>query len=253
TEAASELISVTRQRLSAAGLDPALCPQVPAAPPTEAGVLTELVRAKPDPEAAPVEVQRRVPPEVHPETYEAELRASAKRAERATQLAGQRAALTLSLHARAVDADKQKQSLEGLRQAARTAQLEATESTGRRNEAGQRLEDAAATWWEKARNWVGSGPFAETNARPPQPPDLDELRRDADVARAAQEAARAWAAPRLQALRQAVLGATHRTEEIAARIADTEAELIGLRGGVDAVPPRPAYARIDRNASQGAP
>ncbi|HEY2696423.1 MAG TPA: TIGR02680 family protein [Pseudonocardiaceae bacterium] len=252
TEAASELISVTRQRLSAAGLDPALCPQVPAAPPAEADVLTELVRAKPDPEAAPVEVQRRVPPEVHPDAYEAELRASAKRAERATQSAGQRAALTLSLHARAVDADKQRQSLEGLRQAARTAQLEATESAGRRNEAGQRLEDAAATWWEKARNWVGSGPFAETNARPPEPPTLDELRRDADVARAAQEAARSWAAPRLQELRQAVLGATHRTEEIAARIADTEAELIGLRGGVDAVPPRPAYARIDRDASQGA-
>ncbi|HJP74069.1 MAG TPA: TIGR02680 family protein [Pseudonocardiaceae bacterium] len=253
TEAASELISVTRQRLSAAGLDPALCPQVPAAPPAEAGVLTELVRAKPDPEAAPVEVQRRVPPEVHPEAYEAELRASAKRAEQATQIASQRAALTLSLHARAVDADKQRQSLEGLRQAARTAQLEATESAGRRNEAGQRLEDAAATWWEKARGWVGSGPFAESGARPPEPPSLEELRADADVARAAQEAARAWAAPRLQELRQAVLGATHRTEEIAARIADAEAELIALRGGVDSVPPRPAYARVDRDASQGAP
>ncbi len=160
TEAASELISTTRQRLSAAGLDPALCPQVPAAPRAEAGVLSELVRAKPDPEAAPVEVQRRVPPEVHPEAYETDLRAAAKRAEQATQIASQRAALTLSLHARALDADKQKQSLEGLRQAARTAQLEATESAGRRNEAGQRLEDAAATWWEKASNWVGSGPFA---------------------------------------------------------------------------------------------
>ncbi|HEX4225080.1 MAG TPA: TIGR02680 family protein [Pseudonocardiaceae bacterium] len=252
TEAAGELISVTRQRLSAAGLDPALCPQVPTAPPAEAGVLTELVRAKPDPEAAPVEVQRRIPPEVHPEAYEAELRASAKRAEQATQIASQRAALTLALHARAVDADKQRQSLEGLRQAARTAQLEATESAGRRNEAGQRLEDAAATWWEKARGWVGSGPFAETSARPPEPPSLDDLRGDADVARAAQEAARAWAAPRLQELRQAVLNATHRTEEIAARIADAEAELIGLRGGVDAVPPRPAYARVDRDASSGA-
>ncbi len=253
TEAASELISVTRQRLSAAGLDPALCPRVPVAPPAEAGVLTELVRAKPDPEAAPVEVQRRVPPQVHPEAYEADLRAAAKRAEQATRIAGQRAALTLALHARAVDADRQRQSLEGLRQAARTAQLEATESAGRRNEAGQRLEDAAATWWEKARNWVSSGPFAETSARPPEPPSLAELRGDADVARAAQEAARAWAAPRLQELRQAVLSATHRTEEIAARIADAEAELIGLRGGVDAAPPRPAYARVDRDASEGAP
>ena len=72
------------------------------------------------------------------------------------------------------------------------------------------------------------------------------------MARAAQEAARAWAAPRLQELRQAVLDATHRTEEIAARIAEAEAELIGLRGGVDAVPPRPAYARVDRDPSAGA-
>src|ERR1700743_302730 len=61
TEAAAELADTTRREMSAAGLDTALWPRVPSPPPAVPGTEVELVRAKPDPEAAPVEVERRVP------------------------------------------------------------------------------------------------------------------------------------------------------------------------------------------------
>ena len=248
-EAAGELADTTRRELSAAGLDPALCPHVPIAPRAVAGATVELVRAKPDPEAAPVQVERRTPPPIEPETLDTELRAAAERAEHASTVATQRSALTLALHERSVGVDRQGQRLDGLRQAARQAQLEATESVGRRNEAAQRLEDAVATWSERARSWTTSGPFADA-ARPPEPPDLTRLRAEADVARAAQEAAREWSAPRLHELRQAAVAAGRRVDEVADRIAAAEAELIALRNGVSAAPPMPPH--VTRDPASGA-
>jgi uncharacterized protein (TIGR02680 family) len=243
-EAAGELADTTRREMSAAGLDPALCPHVPIAPRATPGSTVELVRAKPDPEAAPIQVERRTPPSAAPDTLDTELRAAAERAEHASTVATQRSALTLALHERSVGVDRQGQRLDGLRQAARQAQLEATESVGRRNEAAQRLEDAVATWWERARSWTTSGPFAH-DARPPEPPDLAQLRAEADVARATQEAAREWSAPRLHELRQAAAVAGRRVDEVAERIAAAEAELIALRGGVSAAPPMPVHAQRD--------
>ena len=245
TEAAGELAGTTRRELSAAGLDPALSPGVPAAPAGVAGGTVELVRAKPDPEAAPVEVERRTPPAVDPAALDAGLRAAAERAAHAATVATQRSALTLSLHERAVAVDRQAQRLDGLRQAARQAQLEGTESVGRRNEAAQRLEDVATTWRERVVAW-NSGPFAT------EPPPLERLRAEADVARAAHEAAREWAAPRLHELRQAAVSAGQRVDEVAGRIAAAEAELIALRRGVDAAPPLPAFATAPRDPAVGA-
>lgn len=248
TEAAGELAESTRREMSAAGLDPAICPRVPAAPAVVPATRVELVRAKPDPEAEPVEVERRVPPEVEPDVLAAGLRAAADKAAAAATVATQRSALTLALHERAVTVDKQAQRLDGLRQAARQAQLEATESVGRRNEAAQRLEDAAASWWEKAGTWYGADPIGDAL----RPPEMAELRGNADVARAAHDAAREWAAPRLSGLRQAESTARQRVAEVAARITATEAELVALRGGVDPTPPPPPYATAQRDPATGA-
>ncbi|HEX3790709.1 MAG TPA: TIGR02680 family protein [Pseudonocardiaceae bacterium] len=252
TSAASELAELARRQLSAAGLDANLCPRVPHAPGATPGAVTELVRAKPDPEAAPLEIERRVPPEVHPEALETELRTAAARAEQVAGVVGQRAALTLSLTERAVDLDRQGRALDALRQSARQAQLEATESAGRRNEAGQRRIDAAADWRERALAWTTSGPFADAG-RPVQPPSLEELIAGAEQTRAVQESAREWAAPRLHALRQAVVTAQQRVDAVAARTTAAEAELITLRGGVAADPPPPPYATADRDPAAGAP
>ncbi|HEX5403947.1 MAG TPA: TIGR02680 family protein, partial [Pseudonocardiaceae bacterium] len=251
TEAAGEFAETTRRELSAAGLDPALCPRVPAAPRVLPGTTVELVRAKPDPEAEPVQVERRTPPAVDADVLDADLRAAAELAGRAAAVATQRSALTLSLHERATRVDRHAQRLDGLRQSARQAQLEATESVGRRNEAGQRLEDAVATWWERAGGWQVAGPLAG-ESRPPVLPTPDQLRADADVARAAHDAAREWAAPRLHGLRQAAVSAGQRVDEVAARTAAAEAELIALRGGVDAAPPAPPYSTAHRDPATGA-
>ncbi|HEX5118691.1 MAG TPA: TIGR02680 family protein [Pseudonocardiaceae bacterium] len=251
TEAAGELAETTRREMSAAGLDSALCPRVPSVPAAVPGTTVELVRAKPDPEAAAVQVERRTPPPVAPDVLDAELRAAADQAARGASVATQRSALTLALHERAVRVDRQAQRLDGLRAAARQAQLEATESVGRRNEAAQRLDDAVATWWERAGGWGSAGPFG-ADARPPAPPTHDELRANADLARTAHEAAREWAAPRLRGLRQAVVSAAARVEQVAAVIATAESELIALRGGVDATPPAPPYATARRDPAGGA-
>ncbi|HEX4725913.1 MAG TPA: TIGR02680 family protein [Pseudonocardiaceae bacterium] len=249
SEAAGELAAAARRELSAAGLDPALCPHVPTAPRAQPGSTVELVRAKPDPEAAAVQVERRTPPKVEPERLDTELRAAAAQAGQAGMVATQRSALTLALHERAVGVDRQGQRVDGLRQAARQAQLAATESVGRRNEAAQRLEDAVATWWERARTWTTS--FA-WGASPPEPPGVDRLRAEADVARAAHDAARGWTAPRLQELRQAAVAAGQRATEVAGRIAAAEANLIAARGGVSATPPLPPHATAHRDPATGA-
>jgi uncharacterized protein (TIGR02680 family) len=253
TEAAGELAEATRRELSGAGMDPALCPRVPSVPGAVPGSTVELVRAKPDPEAEPVQVERRTPPSVAPDVLDADLRAAAERAGQAAAATVQRSALTLSLHERALAVDRQAQRLDGQRQAARQAQLEATESVGRRNEAAQRLDDAVATWWERVGVWNGAGPFGTADApRPPEPPEIGRLRANAEVARTARDEAREWAAPRLHALRQAAVSAGQRVEEVAARIATAEAELIALRGGVDATPPAPPYSTAHRDPAAGA-
>jgi uncharacterized protein (TIGR02680 family) len=246
-EAATELAEVTRRELSGAGLDSALCPRVPAVPRAMPGVDVELVRAKPDPEAAPVEVERRTPPAVEPDALDAELRVAAEKAAQAAAVAGQRSALTLSLRERAVAVDRQARQLDGARQAARQAQLEATESAGRRNEAAQRLDDAVATWWERASAWQTAGPFAGA----PEPPEMGDLRTDADVARTALESARAWAAPRLRELRQAAAAAGQRVADVDSRIAAAEAELIALRGGKGGGDAVPAHSTAHRDPATG--
>ncbi len=78
------------------------------------------------------------------------------------------------------------------------------------------------------------------------------MRAEADVARAAHEAAREWAAPRLHELRQAAVSAGQRVDDVDARIAAVEAELIALRGGVDAAPALPAFSTAQRDSASGA-
>ncbi|HEX7659473.1 MAG TPA: TIGR02680 family protein, partial [Pseudonocardiaceae bacterium] len=170
-EAAARLADTTRSRLAEAGLDTALAPRVPAAPEPVARTLRELVRAKPDPEAAPVEVERRMPPSPRPDVLERDLTAAAEQAAELITIAGQRAALALSLRERAVELDRDRAHLDGLRLAARQAQLAATEAAGRRNEAAQRLEDAAAEWRERATNWL-----AGLGGEAGEPPTIEELR-----------------------------------------------------------------------------
>lgn len=254
TEAAAELISLTQAGLSAAGLDPALCPRIPTAVPAEPGVTTELARAKPDPEAAPVEIERRTPPEVSLDVYDATLRSAAEQAQRLGATVTQRCALTLALHERARQLDHRVRTTEGLRQAARQAQLDSTEAAGRRNEATQRLADAAADWSDRVNTWLATGPFANGDGnRPPSPPTPDILRTEPSAARTAQQAAQSWVAVRLRGLRQAAMTAQQAAGAIAARIAVAEAELAAVRGGTDVAAPLPPYVTAHRDPTRGAP
>ena len=254
TDSAIEHAGTAAAKLAAAGLDRGLAPKVPVAPPAEPSVTTGHVRAKPDPEAEPLEIQRRVPPALAPEELAAALTAAAERAAEAISAATQRVALTTSLHQRAAEADRRDQNVDRLRDTARQAQIEATEAAGRRNEARQRLTDAAHVWCEQAERWTLAGPFAGEHApRPPRPGTVDDVLSDREATRAANEAARQWAAPHLRSLRQRAASAEQLVSGVDRQIADTEAQLIELRKGRDTTPARHPSVAAERDTTAGAP
>ncbi|RZS44176.1 uncharacterized protein (TIGR02680 family) [Herbihabitans rhizosphaerae] len=250
---AGELAESTSDGLATAGLDGSLCPEIPVAPQAVPRSSADRVRAKPDPEAEPLEVQRRMPPELAPDDLAEAIAEAGTRAGEAARVAGERATLALSLHERSRKLEADTQRLDGLRGKARDAQLAATEGAGRRNEARQRLEVAADVWHERAVRWVAGGPFTD-GARPPQPPTVADVLASPDATRTARDEARRWATPHLTSLRQSSLGARQSLDELLGRIKETEASLIELRGGgTHAVPTRPAFASAPRDSASGAP
>ncbi|WP_018686295.1 TIGR02680 family protein [Actinokineospora enzanensis] len=237
-EDAAELAQSTSDAVAAAGLDASMRPNVPAAPKPVPGTATDRVRAKPDPEAEPLTIQRRTPPAVAPDELSASLTVAAGRAGELAGEAARRAALAMSLHDRAMSLDADRQELDKLHAKARDTQIEATESAGRRYEARQRFGVAAEVWCERAVAWTSAGPFAgDPHApRPPQPPLVDAVLAAPDATRAAAEGARQWAAPHLTGLRQRVVAARQTVDDLIKRTKDAEARLIELRKGVDAAP-----------------
>ncbi|GLZ40487.1 TIGR02680 family protein [Actinokineospora sp. NBRC 105648] len=237
-EDAGELAQSTMADVAAAGLDAALCPPVPVAPRPVPRTESDTVRAKPDPEAEPMAIQRRTPPEVAPDQLAEALATAAGMAGDLASVVARRAALAMSLHDRSNALDADRQELDKLQAGARDAQIEATEAAGRRNEARQGFGVAAQMWREQAARWTSAGPFAEEHAaRPPRPPSAEDVQAGPESTRAARDAARQWAAPHLAGLRQRVVAARQGVDELVGRIKDGEARLIELRKGTDAIPP----------------
>ncbi|MEV6609264.1 TIGR02680 family protein [Kutzneria sp. NPDC051319] len=222
-DSADELAGHARERLMIAGLDGELCPKVPPMPPTDAQVAQDRVRAKPDPEAEPLTIDRRLLPAIDPQSLLDTLSDAGRQAEQVATEARRRNALTLSLHERALASDRQLRDVEELHRAARQAQLTATEGAGRRNEAGQQLATAVDVWREQARRWA-----AEDG---PQPPTAQRLTEDRGAARAARDSVRQWAAPKSHELRQRVVGTEQRLDDLRATITQYEAEVVALRSG----------------------
>ncbi|HEY0501449.1 MAG TPA: TIGR02680 family protein [Kutzneria sp.] len=236
-DSADELAGHARERLAIAGLDGDLCPRVPPMPPTDARVAPDRVRAKPDPEAEPLTIDRRLLPAIDPQSLLDTLSDAGRQAEQVATEARRRNALTLSLHERALASDRQLRDVEELHRAARQAQLTATEGAGRRNEAGQQLATAVDVWREQARRWAADNG--------PQPPTAERLIEDRGAARAARDSVRQWAAPRSHELRQRVVGAEQRLDDLRATITQYEAEVVALRsGGTDEQSDPSAFHRL---------
>ncbi|HEY0452472.1 TIGR02680 family protein [Actinophytocola sp.] len=251
TAQATELAATIRDRMREAGLDPALCPAVPEVPALEATEVHETARATLDPEAAPVERTRRIPPVIDPDTLHAALRTAAEQATRGARELGERCAITLSLLERARELDAEKQDLGRRQQEARAALLAATEAAGRRNESAQQLDDVAHTWHDQVTKWAAGIPLAEptTEIAPPSPATLVA---DQDAARQATERAHSWLRGRLPALHAEVGRTKHLVDDLDRRLAAATAELTALRSGVDTHPDRPAFATAERDPATGA-
>jgi uncharacterized protein (TIGR02680 family) len=251
TAQATELAATIRDRMRTAGLDPALSPAVPEVPALAATEVHETARATLDPEAAPVELTRRVPPALDPDALHEALRTAAEHASRGASALAERCAVTLSLSERARELETEQRELSRRQQEARAAQLAATEAAGRRNETLQQLDDVAHTWHDKVTKWAAGIPLTEPAAEI-APPSPAALVADQDAARQATERAHAWLRGRLPALHAEVGRTKHLVDELDRGLAAATGELTALRSGVDTHPERPSFATAERDPATGA-
>ncbi|MFR9729508.1 TIGR02680 family protein [Saccharopolyspora sp. MS10] len=250
-EAAEQAAQRANRQLGAAGLDAGLVPRPPEVPKAEPISTPDRVRAAPEPEAELVEVDRRSAPEVDTDALAERFRAAADRAAQAGAEAQRRGALTLALHQRAVELDREREQVGKLQQQARQAQLISTEAVGRRNQAHQRLAAAAEDWRELARRWAAAHPESTSDDPVPGPPAAEELLAERSAAREARERARRWARPRSQEARQRISAVEQELGEVRARVRTGERELAELRSGVERTPPRPEWASAERDGQRG--
>ncbi|MDX3664303.1 TIGR02680 family protein [Streptomyces sp. ID05-26A] len=249
-QAADALGEPLRENLRLAGMDSDLAPEVPQVPAAEATVTTASVRAKPDPEAGPLPIERRVPPAAATEDVLTALTSVVDQASGIASLARQRGALALALHEQALALDAQQREVESLRQKARDAQLGATESTSMRNQEMQELAEVVQTWLEQVEVWTSSGPLLDE-----RPAEALKLPRTADPAAAKTlgATAREWAGPLVQTARDAAHAFTQQRTDLRTRLDTLDEELVGLRSGNERVPVPGQYTSADRDVAVGAP
>ena len=251
TTQAASLAATVGERMREAGLDVSLRPVVPTAPDYAVSEVHETARTSLDPADEAVETTRRVPPSFDPAMLLSSFADAGAHAEQAANALRERCAVTLALSERAREVAAERSDVDRLRLEARDAQLEATESVGRRNEAGQRLEGVAMDWRDAVAHWASSGPLA-TTAESLAPPELATLLNDQDAARRAGERAHAWMRGRLPDLHAEVDRARRALGDLDARITEANEELSALRSGVDPEPGRPAFATAARDQKTGA-
>ncbi|GAA2349148.1 TIGR02680 family protein [Saccharopolyspora halophila] len=249
-EAAGQAATRAGQQLTTAGLGDSGLPQPPQVPAAELRTETGQVRTSPEPDAEPTAVDRCLTPEFDADELAREFRAVVDSSVQAAEEARERAALTMALHQQAEELDAEGRQVAELQRNARQAQLTATESAGRRNQAHQEVAEAAAVWVERARKWATEWPAA-TEEPAPEPPSADDLVAGTAATRKARERARQWARPQLHEARREVSAVEQELTELRAECEMREDELAELRAGHEQRPARPACSEGDRDTSRG--
>ncbi|MBW4719347.1 TIGR02680 family protein [Saccharothrix obliqua] len=240
---AGELVEPLRHHLRSAGLDAALAPDVPELSVVDAEVRTESVRAKPDPEAEPLPIERRVPPAVR----DLDLEPAVARTAEIASLARQRGALAMALHRQADEQEAARRAVDALRQTARDAREAAAEAAALRDLEARELAEVARGWPAEVRAWQESGPGRPAEDLP-LPATVDPA-----AARALASAAREQVGPLVAAARAAAHDATTRKAELHGAIDALDAELAALRSGTTSVPDRGRFTSADRDPATGSP
>jgi len=241
--AAEELVEPLRGQLRAAGLDASPVPEVPRAAAVDAQVRTETARAKPDPEADPLPVERRVPPA----PADLDLEPAAAGAAEVAALARRRGALALALHQRASELEAAQREVDALRQTAQDARQAATESAALRDREARELAEVAQRWLDDVRAWRGAGP-GRPAADLALPASVDPA-----VARELASTAREWVGPLVASAREAAHAAAARRGDLRAAIGALDAELAALRSGTARAPERARHAVAERDPAAGSP
>lgn len=249
-KAADQAAAHTRDQLTTAGLTGTDVPALPAVPAAELGDEHARVRTTVEPDAEPLAIQRPVVPELDADALSTELAKVSSACADAVGAARQRAALVLSLHQQSVELDTERARVDELHKQARQVQLNATEASGRRNQADQRLADAAADWTERARKWIAAWP-RDPDEPGPTPPTPEALIEDRDAPRRSRERVRQWAHPQLQQTRSEVTAAEQEIAELRETCGTGEQELADLRGGRERVPKSPDWTTAERDPASG--
>ncbi|WP_033442702.1 TIGR02680 family protein [Saccharothrix sp. NRRL B-16314] len=245
---AEELVEPLRHHLRAAGLSPAAVPDVPRVSTLDAMVRTESVRAKPDPEAEPLPIERRVPPALDEQGLdEPALDDLVSRTSSIASSARQRGALALALAAQAAELDTAQRQVDALQLTARDAQRAATEAAALRNQEAQELAEVAQAWLADVEAWQDAGPTRPEGGLA-LPASVDP-----STARALAGAAREWVGPLVTAARERAHAIGQRNAELSRTIDARDAELTGLRSGTAQAPARGRFVAADRDPSTGAP
>ncbi|GAA1306848.1 SbcC/MukB-like Walker B domain-containing protein [Saccharothrix xinjiangensis] len=253
--AAEELVEPLRHHLRTAGLELQL-PEVPllevpllGVPHTgvvEAETRTESVRAKPDPEADPLPIERRVPPA----TTDLPLSPAIASAADIASSARRRGALALALAEEAAALDEAQRRVDALHQTAQDAQRSATEAAALRDEEARELAEVAQSWLAEVDAWRTTGPLSDTRPATTLPLPTST---DPTAARALTTTAREWVSPLVSTARDRAHAAARRRSELTELINARDAELAALRSGTSRVPERTRFTSPDRDPSTGAP
>lgn len=249
-EAAGEAATRAGAQLSSAGLGEAGLSRPPQVPVAELSTETDRVRTSPEPDAEPTAIDRYLTPELDADELARSFRAVVDSSAQAADDARERSALTMALHQQATELDAEQRQVTELQRNARQAQLTATESAGRRNQAHQEIADAAAVWVERARKWATEWPAA-TEHSAPEPPSAEELAADRAATRKAREQARQWARPQLHEARRVVSAVEQEITDLRADSELREDELAELRAGHERHPTRPEWAEAERDPALG--
>ncbi|MEU5693756.1 TIGR02680 family protein [Actinosynnema sp. NPDC020468] len=239
---AEDLVEPLRHHLRTAGLDPNLAPEIPRLSTVDASTRTDPVRAKPDPEADPLPIERRVPPP----PPEPDLAPVVARTAEIASTARRRGALALALGDQATALDEAARRVDALRQTAQDARHTATEAVARREQEATELAEVTLTWLDEVRAWRAQGPPADTEFA--LPPAIEPT-----GARALATAARQWIAPHVARAREAAHTAAARRDDLHATIDTLDAELATLRAGTSQAPDRGRFTAADRDPATGAP
>ena len=253
SQLAKQAADDAREHFAQAGLDPGLLPEPPIAPSPELACATDYARLDASPDAAPVQVERMIPPDLDLAATAEDLESWAAQAERAERFAGEQRVLAIRLEKIARELEQEHEGIATLRARAEDTAATAESAKAGRLAAAQEAAGAARNWLSQVSDWLGSAPPSNAPlGGPPQLPSEDGLITDPLRAGEAQNALRVWTSPAAEHAREIAVAAESALKVLQEDHGLLSGELDALRSGAHPLPPPVPYGSAERADRPGA-